>query len=486
MLPTQNLPGHADAIVAAAIAAVDPAAAVRRHLSCQKGQLQLSQGHERAASEETSAFPIPEHVVVVAFGKASTAMAAAVIECITSDKQSSTAPTITGCVIDKDGAVPSAAETAILSQHPNVTLHTAAHPIPDTRNILASKQLLHVIDSAPPAALVIACISGGGSALLCTPLVSLSDLQTTHTLLVESGLSIHDMNRIRRRLETTKGGGLRDSVDLALILSDVTGDPLEIIASGPTVGHLPAEGLIESRVLDRLQSSASMQGLPPAVTQLLSQPTPAVDTQTCVNCLVGNTAAAVHAASIEAERLGYQPVILSTDWEGEASTVGRMLASMAVQQQTSSSPYRMCQQLPVALIAGGETTVTLPSDHGLGGRNQEVALSAALRLQGSEGIVVASVGTDGTDGPTDAAGGIVDGSTIGNDVDVKVARTALGYHDAYHFLAKARRSDGQPALKKVRIEYGRVASNSFLGLPFSVDWTYRYERCRCNGCFDCQ
>lgn len=414
-----------EAIFDSAIAAVNPRDAVCRHFHCDTTHL-----HAQHAS-----FDIPSEVVVVAFGKASYAMAAAVV-----DSLPVSTTKISGVVIAKDGQAPTPHEDAILKQH-DIALRVAAHPVPDERNILASKEVLDVVRQKAPSAFVVACISGGGSALFCTPEegLTLDDLQATHTALLQSGLSIQEMNVIRRRLEKGKGGGLE--ADVALILSDVIGDPLDLIASGPTVSTL-GEAPIDPSVLDRLN-------FPNAVQQLLRKPSQGTNNP-CFNCLVGNNEAAVQAAAEMAESLGYNPVVLSSEIKGEASTVGQMLAAIARQQQRTPTSFAVRSTLPVAIIAGGETTVTLPPEHGLGGRNQELALAAAIELTGHNGVVIGSLGTDGSDGPTDAAGGIVDGQTAN-----ELATDSLSNHDAYNYLKSAKRLDGKPALYKVRSSFCR-------------------------------
>ena len=355
---------------------------------------------------------------------------------------------------------------------------------------------------------MVACISGGGSALFCTPApgLDLRDLQAAHTALLQTGWDVRDMNRVRQRLETGKGGGLARAAALtgnnntrtdmvALLLSDVLGDPLDLIASGPTV---VSTDVTSSWSWERFrQRWPSHLELPPAVWRVLQQedeppsPTKTSDTKKdddndrscgyCYNHLVGNNAMAVRAAATEARRLGYSPVVLGTQWQGEAQTVAQVLVALAqhLRQPPScmmdngddgddSSLLGNHHKFPVALIAGGETTVTLPSlsATGKGGRNQELALAAALALQSHQlrQVVVASVGTDGSDGPTDAAGGIVDGGTVDRLASVveESAEQALQRHNAYPYLAHQDAAGVSPLVKVRTKKIGQEELNVYV------------------------
>jgi glycerate 2-kinase len=314
---------------------------------------------------------------------------------------------------------------------------------------------------------VVACISGGGSALFCAPhpSLSLADLQATSTALLQSGWSIQDMNVVRKRLEQGKGGRLAQAAFpghvMSLILSDVLGDPLDLIASGPTV---PDTSTWQD-AMRLVQQGLPENALPDAVYQLLQDgvenkipDSPSADDagfSKCTNCLVGNNAVAVTAAAKKAQELGYHPVVLGTQLEGEASQVARVYIGLAqhLQQQATdtrtgdNNMYAMAK-LPAALIAGGETTVSIPKDStGKGGRNQELALAAAVAMKTSKlrQVVLASVGTDGTDGPTDAAGAVVDGGTV--DRLTGSAGEALQRHNAYPYLAQTDADGWSPLVK---------------------------------------
>lgn len=385
-------------IIQSALQSVDPYAAVREYIE----------------SDET--IRSAPNVRIASFGKASAAMTAAIVDRL--DNQ------VSGICICKDNHV-----------HPyeeqlkgTIDVYEASHPIPDARGVAASRKLLDFVNSKNNDALTICCISGGGSALFCTPTIPLDDLQTTNQRLLESGLDITYINRVRKVLEDGKGGGLH--ADIALILSDVIGDPLESIASGPTV---------VSWDVSEDWSFLEHVDLPDSVRKVLAAERPKVQTNQCRNILVGNNAKAVNAAVQTAQNLGYKVNSLGTKIQGEAADIGRELVQM-IESSSSSSPFTDNDFIGEAWIGGGETTVTLPKTHGLGGRNQELALAAAIAMK--QPMMLASIGTDGTDGPTDAAGAIVDSETVGDTVEDAVS--ALEAHNAYAYL------DERGALYKVR------------------------------------
>jgi len=318
--------------------------------------------------------------------------------------------------------------------------------------------------------LVICCISGGGSALFCLPQdpLSMDDLKKTNQVLLGSGMSIQDMNVIRKRLESGKGGRLAaaayPSTVISLILSDVLGDPLDLIASGPTVPDTSTFGdayqLVQKNNLEYKLPAKVVQllkdGMAGSVPDAPSKDHPIFSEGKSETVIVGNNELAVQAAAQAAHVRGYSTRVIGCRVDGEAKEVANMYAAMAQHlalqrnqsnRNTIDDPYALAK-LPLALIAGGETTVSIPAgSKGKGGRNQELALAAALKFQqlGLRDVVLASVGTDGTDGPTDAAGGIVDGGTIArleND-----AEEALKLHDSYNYL-KQKDQDGHSPLVK--------------------------------------
>ncbi len=268
----------------------------------------------------------------------------------------------------------------------------AAHPVPDKNSVLAGDRVMQLIRDCTERSLIIAGISGGASALLVAPEphISLKTLQTINEALLKSGVDIQEMNAVRSRLDQLKGGGFVQLAQpgqvLGFILSDVIGDAIPVIASGLT--HHPK----------------------------------------AQNWLVGNNAQACMAAAQVFEREGYQVKIVTTDLAGEAQARGRDIAQQIVQQPAGT-----------VLIYGGETTVTIPPEsQGRGGRNQELALGAAIALgQQSIPATLVTLATDGTDGPTDAAGAIVDTTTISQALNQGLdPQSALEQHDSYPLLAQ--------------------------------------------------
>jgi hydroxypyruvate reductase len=289
---------------------------------------------------------------------------------------------------------------------------------------------------------VVCLISGGASALLCQPRegLTLEDLQHVTRALLKSGATINELNAVRKHLDTVKGGELarlaQPSQVVSLILSDVVGNPLDVIASGPTAPdpttYVEAIAVVERYKLRRLLPARVCQLLQAgAEGRLAETPKPGDPLFTNVlNLVVGSNQQAAAAAAAEAERLGLHVLLLSTYIEGEAREVGKVLAGLAREMVATNRPLPR----PACVIAGGETTVTVRGD-GLGGRNQELALGAATRLAGLQDVLVVGLATDGADGPTDAAGALADGTTLaraatqGLDPDA-----ALANNDAYRFF----------------------------------------------------
>jgi len=290
--------------------------------------------------------------------------------------------------------------------------------------------------------LIFFLISGGGSALLPFPAdgLSLADKQQTTETLLKSGATIGEVNALRKHLSRLKGGQLAKLASparlISLVLSDVVGDSLEAIASGPTVPDSSTYG----DCLQIVRRYGLRSQIPAAVIAYLERgakgeieetpkPSSAIF-ETVQNVLIGSNRMAVAAASRRAEELGYHTMILSDSLEGESRVVAQSLSTRVKEIARTNHPVSR----PACLISGGETTVTVRGD-GLGGRNQELALAAAIEIDGLENVVVLSAGTDGTDGPTDAAGGIIDGSTLArgraNSID---ATSYLRRNDSYHFL----------------------------------------------------
>ena len=386
---------HALQIFEAGLGAVDPVSAVKRHTRVADNTLLI--GDRQFALDDY------ERILIVGAGKAVAPMAQ-VMEGLLGKRISD------GVIVVKD-------------KHglplKKIKVCEASHPVPDRRGVTGTEEILALVEKAGERDLVICLISGGGSALLIAPVegISLADKQDATRLLLACGATIHEFNTVRKHLSRAKGGRLAQmaypATVTSLILSDVVGDDLDVIASGPTVPDsstfTDAEQILKGydawsqlavSVRNHLEKGAS--GIIPD--------TPKSDDaafQRCSQVLVGTNLHALKAAAKEADKLGYQPLILSSKVEGEAREVARFYAAIASEILSSENPMKP----PVCVLAGGETTVTLTGD-GLGGRNQEFALAAVLAIDGLDNVIVLSGGTDGTDGPTDAAGAIADGTTM--------------------------------------------------------------------------
>jgi glycerate 2-kinase len=325
-----------------------------------------------------------------------------------------------------------------------IRLHKAAHPIPDEAGIVGTRQMLALAEEADHADLVIMLISGGGSSLMPLPRngISLRDKRELTGKLLKSGAKISEINAVRKHLSGFKGGWLAKraypATMLNLVLSDVVGDSLESIASGPTVPdsttYTDARRVLEKYGLWK-NASASVGGLISSGEKGLSAETPKPGDpafQKVCSVILGNSRSAALAAITYLRSEGLNPLLLTSTLEGEASTVGTVLSSVAKEIATSGSPVPK----PAALVASGETVVTVRGK-GVGGRNQELALSAALKLRGVEGAVIVSLSTDGIDGPTDAAGAIVDGKTVKRAMRLKLnPEDYLAENDSYSFFSK--------------------------------------------------
>ena len=307
----------------------------------------------------------------------------------------------------------------------------AGHPVPDENGIRGAKRALELVSNLTAEDTVIFLISGGGSALFELPLegCSLADLADITQQLLACGADITEINILRKHLSAVKGGRFAKACApasvLSIILSDVLGDPVDAIASGPAAP--------DSSTCADVQRIIAKYNLiiPTHIQSLLEQETPkqlsGVET-----VITGNVTALCTAASCSAKSLGYMPLVLTTTLSCEAREAGRMLGAIAQEIRTSSQPVKP----PCAVIMGGETVVHLRGK-GKGGRNQELALAAAQGLAGLKNVCLFSLGSDGTDGPTDAAGGIVTGSFAsackarGLSIDA-----ALADNDAYPLLAQ--------------------------------------------------
>jgi hydroxypyruvate reductase len=402
-MTTRLLRRHSLAIFRAALAAANPADAVSRHL----------------ARRDFTRF---RDIYVIGAGKAGASMARAAERFL---GRQITA----GLVNVKDGH---------LAKLRRIELNQCGHPVPDERGVAGAERIAQIADAAGPGDLVICLVSGGASALLPLPAegITLEEKQATTRLLLASGATIHQINAVRKHISRIKGGQLARLAGPArvesLLLSDVIGDDLDVIGSGPTAPDA-STFITAGAILDRYQIR---HRVPATVRRRIEQgergaipetPKPADPLFARVrNTIVGGNRLALDAAARAARQLGYRTLILSSTIQGETREIARMHAAIAREIAATGRPIRP----PACIVTGGETTVTIQGD-GLGGRNQEFTLAAALEIAGLPGVVVFSAGTDGTDGPTDAAGAIADGHTLARNPD---AQSYLDRNDSYRYF----------------------------------------------------
>ncbi len=419
MSTLEMLKQHAREIFCAGVAAADPQQAVSGALTLEKGHLRVG--------VTTVALTAGARIHLLAAGKAAGPMAAA-------------AEGVLGARLGSGLAVTKYGHHWPLQR---VRLLEAGHPYPDANGLAATEEVKALLNGAGPDDLILCLISGGASALLPAPApgISLEEKLAATRLLLACGATIQEINCVRKHLSTIKGGGLARMAAprrmLTLILSDVVGDPLDVIASGPTVPD-------PTSFADALQVVARYgleEQLPAAVREYLRRGAQGLEEETPKpgeSCfagnlvqLVGSNALSIAAAASAAARLGYQSLVLTSSLTGETREVAAVHAAIGRELVAGGRPVRP----PACVLSGGETTVTLRGN-GRGGRNQEFALAAALGIEGVDNLVILSGGTDGTDGPTDAAGALADGTTLerarrlGLDV-----REHLANNDAYPLFA---------------------------------------------------
>lgn len=349
-------------------------------------------------------------VILVALGKAAWQMAKAAHEALGSRIEG-------GIVITKYGHVKGPIGS--------LRLREAGHPVPDANSFSATEEAIRLVSGLKKEDSVLLLISGGGSALFELPLIPEQELQSITDQLLRSGADIVEMNTIRKRLSRVKGGRFARLCEPAtvysVILSDIIGDPLDMIASGPAYPD-------SSTRADALHIAGKYQLiLSKEAEAWLSAETPK-ELFNVHSLVTGSVRGLCKAAAEEAQRLGYEPHILTASLACQAREAGSFLASIAQYHQSSEKS--------LAFIAGGETVVKLKGK-GKGGRNQELALSAAMGISGLADTAVFSLGSDGTDGPTDAAGGYADGETAARlkEEGIDIFRV-LEDNDAYHALEK--------------------------------------------------
>jgi hydroxypyruvate reductase len=395
---------HALQIFRAALDASDPYAAVLRHLKFD--------GHTLIAGRRQYRMADFDRIQVIGAGKASAAMARAVEHVL--------GRLIKGGVVNvPDGTIPNTR-----AKLRRIELNPAGHPIPDERGQQGAQRILKIAREAGPRDLLICVISGGASALMPapSPQLTLAAKQEITRQLLNAGATIHELNIVRKHLSLIKGGQLAAAASpacvLSLILSDVIGDDLDVIGSGPTVG--------DPTTVPEAESVLRKYGVSIPAGILRETPKATQGQNLIFNLIIGSNRLAMDAAASKARELGYRTLVLSSSVDGETREIARMHAAIVKEILAAGRPVRR----PACLLSGGETTVTVRGK-GLGGRNQEFVLAAAIALDGSGPATVFSAGTDGLDGPTDAAGAIADQRT-----PLAGARQFLDNNDSYHFFKR--------------------------------------------------
>jgi glycerate 2-kinase len=408
-------------VMRAALAAVEPGAAVRAHVS-REGDRLIADGFSR----ELGAF---ERVLLVGAGKAAAPMAAALRDIVGARLH-------VGLVLTQHGHVPAGLDLGPIG------IALAGHPVPDQAGCEATLRLMDLVSSATERDLVLAVLTGGGSALLAAPApgLCLDDLAATTRLLLASGAPIEEQNAVRKHLSAATGGRLArlaaPASVVALVLSDVVGDAQDAIASGPfspdPTTHAGALRVLRERGLEKRVPAAVLahleRGARGEIEETPKPGDPAFDRVRCV--VVGSGALAARAAAAQARREGLGALVLSATMTGSAREAGRAAAALARDLVQRDVPVPR----PACVVLAGETTVEVRGK-GRGGRNQELALAAALGMEGLAGALVVALGTDGRDGPTHAAGAVAAGDTIARARDAgQDALAHLADNDACPFF----------------------------------------------------
>jgi hydroxypyruvate reductase len=401
-------------ILAAAIASVEPGAAVRRFVRRREDTLTIS-GREYNLRDF-------QRVALLGLGKASLDMSAELVELLGETLS-------TGLVISKQDEPVS---------HPPVTFIRGGHPIPDEHSLCAGERTKEMVSSLGPQDLLICAISGGGSALVTAPVagVSLADFQILTSVLVSCGAPIDEINILRRHLDLIKGGGLvrmaNGATIVSLILSDVVGNHLEAIASGPTApdptSRIDALTILKKYGLeDRIPVSMKPSLL--AASETLKPGDQAFEK--VQNIIIGSNLQAAQAALKQAEAEGFHPYLIRTDMHGEAREAAFELVTYLRQAKLTGDPLPP----PACIVAGGETTVRVIGT-GKGGRNTELALAAVSEMAGFPGVMLVSLATDGEDGTTGAAGALVTGETFQRAAELGlIPGDFLARNDSFSFFS---------------------------------------------------
>jgi len=392
--------GMAKQMFSKAVSAVDPAQKLKDTVQIEGSQLLIKTEEGAEKAFHLDGF---KNIFLTGAGKASASMASA-MEQIFGDRIAQ------GIITAKYGHTLPLKKTTIIE---------AGHPIPDQEGFEGTKKIQSLLRASGPGDLVIFLLSGGGSALLPLPVegITLEEKQQVTQLLLDCGADIGEINTIRKHISQMKGGWLArwayPSTVIGFILSDVVGDPLDVIGSGPTVPDPSTyedawEILRKFDLIDKVAPSIQKHLFMGREGKVQETPKPGEPVFEKVNnIIIGSNILALRSAEREASSLGLHTVILSSSIVGDTREAARFHSAIAKEVLSSGHPLPR----PACIISGGETTVKIKGS-GLGGRNQEFALAAALEIRGFEKIVLLSGGTDGTDGPTDAAGAIADHTTV--------------------------------------------------------------------------
>lgn len=403
-----------------ALGAVNAFSAVKKHCCLDKNTFYIDQFAVNLSQYN--------NIYVIGAGKAAGNMGAAIEEILSSK--------ITDGLINVKYN-----HTVVLK---TIKLVEAGHPVPDENGRTGALQILHLVEKAKKNDLIICLISGGGSALLPlpTPPLTLTDKQKTIRTLLSCGASINEINALRKHMSLLKGGRLAEkawpATLITLIVSDVVGNPLDVIASGPTVGdpstfHDGMDIIRKYDIINRIPASVTKHFQKGVAGKINDTPHPGAPIfDKTFNLIIGSNIEALAAASEMSKSLGYNTVILSSMIEGDTREAAHFHTAIGKEIRKSGNPVPP----PACVLSGGETTVIIKGE-GKGGRNQEFSLTAALDIAGDERIVILSGGTDGTDGPTDAAGAVVDSQTVKRALDSGLNPVHfLENNDSYHFFQK--------------------------------------------------
>jgi glycerate 2-kinase len=423
----EEMRGDAEKIFRAAVGRVNPSEAVKRFVRLEGGRLALGRKDGQEKEFDLGQF---DGIAVVGGGKGTAPMAKALEE-------------LMGKRIRKGVITVKYGFTEKLSI---IEIIEAGHPIPDQNGVTGTRRIMDVLKEANERDLIFALLSGGGSALLPQPAnrITLQEKQAITQRLLDCGATIEEINAVRKHISASKGGQMArlayPATTVNLMLSDVIGDRMDVIASGPFV---PDPSTFEEaweiiskyrlhEIPQRVEEHLKM-GMEKKLPETPKKGDPAFDR--VHNFIIGSNILALEAARDEAEKLGYRSLILSSAIQGETREVARVHSAILKEILTSGQPIPP----PACILSGGETTVTIRGN-GLGGRNQEFCLAAAPDLRGLPSrVIVLSGGTDGNDGPTPAAGAIVDPLTVERGAEAGMnASASLENNDSYHFFEKTK------------------------------------------------